>query len=63
MNGLTLLEYTVSVPPGVTAEQYIAGATFFYQTNFTEPGIPLTLGSIEVLGIALNGTAQIRLFI
>ena len=53
--GLTGLDVTLFVPPGLTEEQYIMDATAFYYNNFTATGNPLTLGSIEVLSIYLNG--------
>ena len=54
-DGLTGLDVTLFVPPGLTEEEYIMGATAWYYSNFTETGNPMKLGPIEVLSISLNG--------
>ena len=55
VDGLTVLEVTLFAPPGLTADQFIMGATDWYYNNFTATGNPMTLGPIEVLWISLNG--------
>ena len=42
-------------PRDLTAEEHMNNLAMLYQTNFTEPGIPFTLGSIEVVGFTFNG--------
>ena len=55
LDGLTVLDVSLPVPPGLTEEQYIMGATAWYYSNFTATGNPMKLGPIEVLSIYLNG--------
>lgn len=52
---MALLETSIPVPPGGSDDDMINGITYFYHVNFTEPGIPMMLGPIEVLAVALNG--------
>ena len=55
---MTLLEFTIPVPPELEAQEFIEFVKALYQTNYTDPGVPITLESIEVLAITLNGKSQ-----
>ena len=54
-NGLTQLDFSLMVPPGLTAEQFIMGATEWYYSNFTATGTQMAVGSVNVISIILDG--------
>ena len=55
LDGLTVLDFSLFVPPGLTEEEYIMGATAWYYSNFTETGNPFMVAETEILSISLNG--------